>query len=445
MLRKIFPRTLLFRSLLIVIAPIILIQIVVGGVFFDSIWYKTNRGLVRSAANEINTFLALYPEFKQKNKSNELINIYKDKSGIIISIKKETQQLPSTETVKWYSLYDKIVLEEFSEKIKNPYWHNVRFNSSYVQVLVLLNKNEVIEFLVPKSKIRSTSGRIFALWITVPSLIFLFISIIFLRNQIRPIVLLSQAAERFGKGQFDSDFKVSGALEIRQASYEFERMKRRILKHISQRTAMLSGISHDLKTPLTRLKLQIELLNKNQKLNSLKEEITEMEKMINEYLDFASNQYSQPVEKFNIVQLIQNLIDKSFKKNIKIKSPKSLIFSGRKNLIRRCIANIINNSQKYAENISITCKKIKKTILINIDDDGPGIADEHKEKVFRPFYRVDKSRSLKDSNVGLGLSIVEDIVNSHGGTVKLLNNPKGKGLIILLISCLMSFAVKIPN
>ncbi|NCU72047.1 MAG: two-component sensor histidine kinase [Candidatus Fonsibacter lacus] len=432
MLRKIFPRTLLFRSLLIVIAPIILIQIVVGGVFFDSIWYKTNRGLVRSAANEINTFLALYPEFKQKNKSIELINIYKDKSGIVISIKKETQQLPSTETVKWYSLYDKIVIEEFSDKIKNPYWHNVRFNSSFVQVLVLLNKNEVIEFLIPKSKIRSTSGRIFALWITVPSLIFLFISIIFLRNQIKPIIHLSQAAEKFGKGQFDSDFKVSGALEIRQASYEFEKMKRRILKHISQRTAMLSGISHDLKTPLTRLKLQIELLNKNQKLNSLKEEIIEMEKMINEYLDFASNQYSQPIEKFNIIQLIQNLIDKSFKKNIKIKSPKNLIFSGRKNLIRRCIANIINNSQKYGENILITCKKIKKNIQINIDDDGPGIADEHKEKVFRPFYRIDKSRSLKDSNVGLGLSIVEDIVNSHGGTVKLLNNPKGKGLRVSL-------------
>ena len=432
MLRKIFPKTLLFRSLLIVIAPIILIQIVVGGVFFDSIWYKTNRGLVRSAANEVNTFLALYPEYKQKNKTNELINIYKDKSGLIISIKKETQQLPSTETVKWYSLYDKIVLEEFTDKIKNPYWHNVRFNSSFVQVLVLLNKNEVIEFLVPKSKIRSTSGRIFALWITVPSLIFLFISIIFLRNQIRPIVNLSQAAERFGKGQFDTDFKVSGALEIRQASYEFEKMKRRILKHISQRTAMLSGISHDLKTPLTRLKLQIELLNKNQKLNSLKEEITEMEKMINEYLDFASNQYSQPLEKFDIIELIQNLIGKSFKKNIKIKSPKNLIFSGRKNLVRRCIANIINNSQKYSENISITCKKIKKTIQINIDDDGPGIADEHKEKVFRPFYRVDKSRSLKDNSVGLGLSIVEDIVNSHGGTVKLLNNPKGKGLRVSL-------------
>jgi two-component system osmolarity sensor histidine kinase EnvZ len=432
MLRKIFPRTLLFRSLLIVITPIILIQVVVGGVFFDSIWFKTNRGLVRTAAGEMNTFLVLYPEFKKKNKISEIINIYKDKSGIEISIKKEIKELPLVETVKWYSLYDKIVLEEFSDKIKNPYWHNVRFNSSFVQVLILTNNNEIIEFLIPKSKIRSTSGRIFALWITVPSLIFLFISIIFLRNQIRPIIHLSQAAEKFGKGQFDSDFKVSGALEIRQASFEFQKMKRRILKYISQRTAMLSGISHDLKTPLTRLKLQIELLNKDQKLNPLKEEVIEMEKMINEYLDFASDQHSQPIEKFDIIKIIQSLINKSFKKNIKLKSPKQIIFSGRKNLIRRCIANIINNSQKYSKNILITCKYMKKNIQINIDDDGPGIADEHKENVFRPFYKIDKSRSLNESNVGLGLSIVEDIVNSHGGTVKLMDNPRGKGLRVCL-------------
>jgi len=432
MLRKIFPRTLLFRSLLIVITPIILIQVVVGGVFFDSIWFKTNRGLVRTAAGEMNTFLVLYPEFKKKNKISEIINIYKDKSGIEISIKKEIKELPLVETVKWYSLYDKIVLEEFSDKIKNPYWHNVRFNSSFVQVLILSNNNEIIEFLIPKSKIRSTSGRIFALWITVPSLIFLFISIIFLRNQIRPIIHLSQAAEKFGKGQFDSDFKVSGALEIRQASFEFQKMKRRILKYISQRTAMLSGISHDLKTPLTRLKLQIELLNKDQKLNPLKEEVLEMEKMINEYIDFASDQHSQPIENFDIIKIIQSLINKSFKKNIKLKSPKQVIFSGRKNLIRRCIANIINNSQKYSKNILITCKYMKKNIQINIDDDGPGIADEHKENVFRPFYRIDKSRSLNESNVGLGLSIVEDIVNSHGGTVKLMDNPRGIGLRVCL-------------
>ncbi len=406
-------------------------QIVIGSVFFDSVWFKTHKALVRITAGEINTFLVLYPEFEKKNQVNKLITTYGEKNGIQISFKTEIKKLPSQDLTKWYSLYDQIIKEEFTKKLADPFWHNVRFDSDYVQIFIL-NNNQIIEFLIPKSNIRSKSGRIFALWIIIPSLIFLLISLIFLRNQLKPIILLSRAAEKFGKGQYDSDFKVSGALEIRQASYEFERMKKRILKHISQRTAMLSGISHDLKTPLTRLKLQIELLNKNQKLNSLKEEITEMEKMINEYLDFASNQYSQPIENFNIIQLIQNLIDKSFKKNIRIKSPKNLVFSGRKNLIRRCIANLINNSQKYAENISITCKKIKTTIQINIDDDGPGIADEHKEKVFRPFYRVDKSRTLNDSNVGLGLSIVEDIVNSHGGTIKLLNNPKGKGLRVSL-------------
>ena len=431
MLRKIFPKTLFVRSLIIVIAPILLMQVVIGSVFFDSLWFKTHKALVRITAGEINAFLVLYPEFKKKNQTDKLIKTYSEKNGIQISFKTEIKKLPSQDVTKWYSLYDQIIKEEFTKKLTDPFWHNVRFDSDYVQMFIL-NNNQIIEFLIPKSNIRSKSGRIFALWITIPSLIFLLISIIFLRNQLKPIILLSQAAKRFGKGQYDSDFKVSGALEIRQASYEFERMKKRILKHISQRTAMLSGISHDLKTPLTRLKLQIELLNKNQKLNSLKEEITEMEKMINEYLDFASNQYSQPVENFNIIQLIQNLIDKSFKKNIKMKSPKNLIFSGRKNLIRRCIANIINNSQKYSENILITCKKMKKIIKIDIDDDGPGIADEHKEKVFRPFYRVDKSRSLKDSNVGLGLSIVEDIVNSHGGNVKLLNNPNGKGLRVSL-------------
>ena len=431
MLEKIFPRTLFVRSLIILIAPILLMQIVIGSVFFDSVWFKTHKALVRITAGEINTFLVLYPEFEKKNQVNKLITTYGEKNGIQISFKTEIKKLPSQDLTKWYSLYDQIIKEEFTKKLADPFWHNVRFDSDYVQIFIL-NNNKIIEFLIPKSNIRSKSGRIFALWIIIPSLIFLLISLIFLRNQLKPIILLSRAAEKFGKGQYDSDFKVSGALEIRQASYEFERMKKRILKHISQRTAMLSGISHDLKTPLTRLKLQIELLNKNQKLNCLKEEVTEMEKMINEYLDFASNQYSQPIENFNIIQLIQNLIDKSFKKNIRIKSPKNLVFSGRKNLIRRCIANLINNSQKYAENISITCKKIKTTIQINIDDDGPGIADEHKEKVFRPFYRVDKSRTLNDSNVGLGLSIVEDIVNSHGGTIKLLNNPKGKGLRVSL-------------
>ncbi|MFM7673845.1 MAG: sensor histidine kinase [Candidatus Fonsibacter sp.] len=431
MLRKILPRSLFGRALLIVILPVILAQIVVGTVFYDSIWYKANRNLVRSLIGEINNFFATYPEYQKIKKADELIQIFQSKNQITINLKKNIKELPKNKEPGLEEFYDKLIITEFTKGFAHPFYQNTEIYSPSIQILVSFN-NEIIEFIVPKDKIRGTSAFVFLFWIVVPSLLFIFISILFLRNQIRPIIHLSEAAEKFGKGQYDHDFRTSGALEIRKASIEFEKMKRRILKHISQRTAMLSGISHDLKTPLTRMKLELELLGKDSKFQALKEDIVEMEKMISEYLDFASNQYLQPIEKFNLMDLLNNLVSKSFKKNITLKCQKNLIFSGRKNLIRRCIANIINNAQKYGTTVLINAKKSQKNIIITIDDDGPGIKDEQKEKVFRPFYRVDKSRNLNDANVGLGLSIVEDIVNSHGGRVKLLDNPKGKGLRVFL-------------
>jgi two-component system osmolarity sensor histidine kinase EnvZ len=431
MYKNFFPKSLFARSLLIIIIPVFLTQIIITTVFFNSIWYKSNRGLARAITSEINTFLSLYPQYKKDQKLNQLLEIYSEKNKIFISFKIDEKTLPENEVIKWYSLYDKITDDELKKKIKSPVWFNTRASSEYIQIKVFDN-NQVIQFLIPKNRVRNSSGRIFIYWLVLPSLIFLFISIIFLRNQIRPILQLAKAAEAFGKGDFNEEFRVSGASEIRKAAIEFERMKRRILKHISQRTAMLSGISHDLKTPLTRLKLQIALLNKNKNLNKLNEEIDEMEKMITEYLEFASNQNSQGNEKFNINEIINNLINKSFKKNIKFKSSKSLTFIGRKNLIKRCLSNLINNAEKYGKNIEINCSKIKNNIQITIDDDGPGIEEKHKEKVFRPFYRIDKSRKLDQANVGLGLSIAEDIVNAHGGIIKLLDNPKGKGLRVYL-------------
>jgi len=431
MLRKILPRSLFGRALLIVILPVILAQIVVGTVFYDNIWYKANRNLVRSLIGEINNFFAIYPEYQKIKKIDELIQIFQSKNLITISLKKNIKELPKNKEPSLEEFYDKLILTEFSKSFTYPFYQNTEIYNPSIQILVSYN-NEILEFIIPKDKIRGTSAFVFLFWIVVPSLLFIFISILFLRNQIRPIIHLSEAAEKFGKGQYDYDFRTSGALEIRKASIEFEKMKRRILKHISQRTAMLSGISHDLKTPLTRMKLELELLGRDSKFQALKEDIVEMEKMINEYLDFASNQHLQPIEKFNLKDLLNNLIGKSFKKNIKLKCQKNLVFSGRKNLIKRCIANIINNAQKYGTTVLINAKKSQKNIIFTIDDDGPGIKDEQKEKVFRPFYRVDKSRNLNDTNVGLGLSIVEDIVNSHGGVIKLLDNPKGKGLRVFL-------------
>ncbi len=299
MYKNFFPKSLFARSLLIIIIPVFLTQIIITTVFFNSIWYKSNRGLARAITSEINTFLSLYPQYKKDQKLNQLLEIYSEKNKIFISFKIDEKTLPENEVIKWYSLYDKITDDELKKKIKSPVWFNTRASSEYIQIKVFDN-NQVIQFLIPKNRVRNTSGRIFIYWLVLPSLIFLFISIIFLRNQIRPILQLAKAAEAFGKGDFNEEFRVSGASEIRKAAIEFERMKRRILKHISQRTAMLSGISHDLKTPLTRLKLQIALLNKNKNLNKLNEEIDEMEKMITEYLEFASNQNSQGNEKFNI-------------------------------------------------------------------------------------------------------------------------------------------------
>jgi len=431
MLKKILPQSLFGRAILIVILPVILAQIVVGTVFYDSIWYKANRNLVRSLIGEINNFFAIYSEYQKIKKADELIQIFQSRNQITINLKKNIKELPRNKEPSLEDFYDKLIITEFTKGFVHPFYQNTEIYNPAIQILVSFN-NEIIEFIVPKDKIRGVSAFVFLFWIVVPSLLFILISILFLRNQIRPIIHLSEAAEKFGKGQYDYDFRTSGALEIRKASIEFEKMKRRILKHISQRTAMLSGISHDLKTPLTRMKLELELLGKDSKFQALREDIVEMEKMISEYLDFASNQYIQPIEKFNLIDLINNLIRKSFKKNITFKSQKNLIFSGRKNLIRRCIANIINNAQKFGKTVLINAKNSQKNIIITIDDDGPGIKDEQKEKVFRPFYRVDKSRNLNDANVGLGLSIVEDIVNSHGGTVKLLDNPKGKGLRVFL-------------
>jgi len=431
MLKKKIPQSLFGRAILIVILPVILAQIVVGTVFYDSIWYKANRNLVRSLIGEINNFFAIYSEYQKIKKADELIQIFQSRNQITINLKKNIKELPRNKEPSFEDFYDKLIITEFTKGFEHPFYQNTEIYNPAIQILVSFN-NEIIEFIVPKDKIRGVSAFVFLFWIVVPSLLFILISILFLRNQIRPIIHLSEAAEKFGKGQYDYDFRTSGALEIRKASIEFEKMKRRILKHISQRTAMLSGISHDLKTPLTRMKLELELLGKDSKFQALREDIVEMEKMISEYLDFASNQYIQPIEKFNLIDLINNLIRKSFKKNITFKSQKNLIFSGRKNLIRRCIANIINNAQKFGKTVLINAKNSQKNIIITIDDDGPGIKDEQKEKVFRPFYRVDKSRNLNDANVGLGLSIVEDIVNSHGGTVKLLDNPKGKGLRVFL-------------
>jgi len=261
----------------------------------------------------------------------------------------------------------------------------------------------------------------------------IFISLIFLKNQTRPITNLARAAEKFGKGEEIEEFKPSGALEIRQAGFEFDKMRKRIVRHLNQRSEMLSGISHDLRTPLTRMKLQIAFIKDNELVQKLSEDINEMEKMLNEYLQFTSSAYLEKDEKFNISELLENIINKYNNKNLSKKISQKVYINGRKNLIRRCINNLIDNAFKYGDRVNIELNKNNNNLFIKIDDNGPGIPEKEYENVFKPFYKIDKGRADAKSSVGLGLSIASDIVRSHGGNIKLEKSSlNGLGVKIFL-------------
>ena len=275
------------------------------------------------------------------------------------------------------------------------------------------------KFLIPRDRVTSSSARIFALWITVPAAIMVFISLIFLKNQTRPITNLAKVAEKFGKGEEIDEFKPSGAAEIRQAGYEFERMRKRIIRHLNQRSEMLSGISHDLRTPLTRMKLQIAFIKDTDLANKLRDDINEMEKMLNEYLQFTSSSYLEKNEQFNLSELMNEIIIKYNNKNITLNITPQIYINGRKNLIRRCINNLIDNAIKYGDKVNVELNKSSSNLFIKIEDNGPGIPEKEYDNVFKPFYKIDKGRADSKSSVGLGLSIASDIIRSHGGNIKL--------------------------
>jgi two-component system osmolarity sensor histidine kinase EnvZ len=243
------------------------------------------------------------------------------------------------------------------------------------------------------------------------------IAIIFLKNQTRPITKLAEASERFGRGEDIEEFRASGALEIRKAGLEFDKMRKRILRHLNQRSEMLSGISHDLRTPLTRIKLQLAMIKDKDLSKRLSEDVDEMEKMLNEYLQFASTDAKDKTETFDLSELVKNINNKYENQNIINDFDSQIYFNGRKNLIQRCINNLIDNSLKYGKKIVVKIKKQNSNIIMSIDDDGPGIPKSEYQNIIKPFYKIDKSRSDSKSSVGLGLTISSDIAKSHGGDI----------------------------
>ena len=422
--KKVLPKRLFYRALLIVAVPVITIQLIITIVFFDSLWIKTNKGMTRTLVNEISAFVEAYQN--EENDKQEVINLFSLFLDLNIELVVD-EKLSDQNKERWFSPIDRTLRRELKSKFSPEiFWFNT---TNYKELVDLRIKYEdgYFKFLVPKDRVTSTSARIFALWITVPAIIMVIISLIFLKNQTRPITNLARAAERFGKGEDIEEFKPSGALEIRQAGHEFDKMRKRIERHLNQRTEMLSGISHDLRTPLTRMKLQLAFLKDKDAVDKLTDDINEMEKMLNEYLQFTSSSYVEKDEMFNLSELIEEIIKKYNNKNISHNLIPRIYINGRKNLINRSLNNLIDNGLKYANKVEISLTKKNTNLFIIIDDDGPGIPKKEHENVFKPFYKMDKGRNDSKSSVGLGLSIASDIIKSHGGNI-MLEKSKFNGL-----------------
>ena len=419
-IKNLLPRRLFYRALLIVAVPIIVLQVIITIVFFDSLWIKTNKGMTRALVGEMKTFITAYDNGKYNNNDlSGLFSIYLD-----LNVEHKNDQLfdkPLKE--RWFSPIDRTLRRELKSNIgTGNYWFDTTTYKELIHINIKHN-NGYFEFFIPKDRVTSSSARMFALWITLPALLMITIAIIFLKNQTRPIVNLAKAAERFGKGENIDEYRPSGALEIRQAGLEFDKMRKRILRHLNQRSEMLSGISHDLRTPLTRLKLQLSFIKDEELSKKMSLDINEMEKMLNEYLQFTSSTYSEKNEIFDISELIENTINKYENDNISKKLIARVYINGKKNLIQRSLNNIINNSIKYAKKINLELSKKNNNIIITIDDDGLGIPENEYQNVFKPFYKLDKSRGDSKSSVGLGLSITSDIIKSHGGNIVLDKSP----------------------
>jgi len=414
-LKYILPKRLFYRALIIVAAPTIILQLIITIVFYDSIWIKANKNITRSLVAQLKTIQEVYTN--DKKNLDFFTDSYKNNFNFEIGMSKEV--LPGTSGERKFSPMDRSLRRELKSAFgNNNYWFNTSKFKNAVEIKIKSN-NEIIEFLVPKEMVSASSVRLFVLWTTLPSILLIIIALIFLKNQTKPLVKLAKAAERFGKGDYVNDFRASGSLEIRKAAFEFDRMAKRINRHLNQRAEMLSGISHDLRTPLTRLKLQLAMLQQKDLSEKMSKDIDEMEKMLNDYLQFAKTQVKENTSKIDLMALLNSIKNQFNDKKLIIANNIEVELEGRQSALKRSFENIIQNGLTYGDKVVVGIQKGNNRALITIEDDGPGIPEDQYKNVFKPFFRLDKSRSLNQSGVGLGLAIVEDIINSHGGSIQL--------------------------
>jgi len=424
-LTSVMPKGLYARALLIIIAPMVILQSVVAFVFMERHWNLVTQRLSAGVVSDIAALIDVYKSYPQDADRAQIRRIAQTRLGLVVDFL-PLGDLPAPGPKPFFSLLDQSLSEEMRKQIARPFWIDTVGKSALVEIRVQLD-DAVMRVFARRSAAYASNSEIFLLWMVGTSTVLLAVAIIFLRNQIRPIQRLADAAENFGKGRDAPNFKPRGAREVRRAAAAFLEMKSRIERAIEQRTAMLAGVSHDLRTVLTRFKLELALLGESPEVEMMKKDIDEMTRMLEAYLAFARGDLGEQSAPTDMAEFLDELKLDAERHGHKA----SVVFHGppivtvRPAAFKRCLANLVSNASRFARSIAITGHRDHRYLTVTVDDDGPGIPADAREDVFKPFLRLDDARNQDEGGTGLGLAIARDIARSHGGDINLGDSPLG--------------------
>jgi two-component system osmolarity sensor histidine kinase EnvZ len=431
-LKSLMPTGLYARSLLIIVTPMVILQSVVAFVFMERHWNTVTYRLSAAVTQDIAALIEFYrsyprdadPQTKDANQAR-IQRIAQERLGLNLDFLPGTD-LPPTGPKPFFSLLDQALSREISRQIQRPFWIDTVGRSSLVEIRIQLD-DSVMRVFARRNAAYASNSHIFLIWMVGTSVILLGVAILFLRNQIRPILSLADAAESFGKGREVPDFRPRGAREVRRAAHAFMEMKRRVERTLEQRTTMLAGVSHDLRTLLTRFKLELALLDDSPEVAALKKDVDEMARMIEAYLAFARGDSGEPSAPTDMAAFLEELRGDAERHGHKA----SVVFHGepivtvKPAAFKRCLANLVSNAARFADAIAITGHRDHRYLTVTVDDDGPGIPQKMRDEVFKPFLRLDDARNQDEGGTGLGLAIARDIARSHGGEIMLSDSPLG--------------------
>lgn len=423
--KSVMPTGLYARTLLIMIVPMVLLQSVVAFVFMERHWNTVTRRLSQAVVQDIATLIDVYKVYPQDKDRTQIKAIAQQRLGLVVDFL-PLGDMPPPGPKPFFSLLDQALSVQIGRQITRPFWIDTVGRSNLVEIRIQLD-DAVMRIFAQRSAAYASNSEIFLFWMVGTSSILLIVAILFLRNQIRPILKLADAAESFGKGREAPNFRPRGAREVRRAANAFIEMKARIERAMEQRTAMLAGVSHDLRTILTRFKLELALIEDGPDVDGMRKDIDEMSGMLEAYLAFArgdSGEQAQPTDMAAALEELRSDAERNGHKatvtfhGLPIVTVKPAAF-------KRCLGNLVSNAARHANDIAITGHRDHRYLMVTIDDDGPGIPADMREEVFKPFLRLDDARNQDEGGTGLGLAIARDIARSHGGDITLMDSPMG--------------------